>query len=221
MEKTAILQSILNHRILVAARGLQTEEVLPFCEALIAGGIRCLEIPYNQRSASVLTDVPRQIETIRAHFGEQLLTGAGTVLNRDQAKAAADAGASFILSPSLDAEVVKETLRQNLVSVPGVMTPTEAQNAILCGADMVKIFPTGVLGISYLRAIRVPLNHIPMLAMGGANEENLKEFLQVCEGVGIGNAICNRALLDAKNYAEIARRARAFSDQAKALSDPQ
>lgn len=103
--------------------------------------------------------------------------GAGTVLTCAQVKAAADAGASFILSPSLDANVIQETLAHSLVSIPGVMTPTEAQNAMLWGADMVKIFPTGVLGISYLKAIRVPLNHIPMIAMGGANEENLKDFL--------------------------------------------
>lgn len=168
-----------------------------------------------------MEDTPKQIEIIHSHFGDELLTGAGTVLTPAQVKAAADAGASFILSPSLDANVVKETLRYSLVSIPGVMTPTEAQNAILYGADMIKIFPTGILGISYLKAIRVPLNHIPMIAMGGANEENLKNFLQVCEGVGIGNAICNRSLLDKKNYAEIARRAKAFSNQVKTLSIPQ
>ena len=217
MKKNTILQNILQHRILIAARGLKEDEVLHFCEAILAGGLHLIEIPYNQLSPTALTDVPRQIESIRAHFGDSLAVGAGTVLTCAQVKAAADAGASFILSPSLDANVIQETLAHSLVSIPGVMTPTEAQNAMLWGADMVKIFPTGVLGISYLKAIRVPLNHIPMIAMGGANEENLKDFLQVCEGVGIGNALCNRALLDEKNYSEISRRAKAFSIQLESL----
>ena len=211
MKKNTILQNILQNRILIAARGLKEDEVLHFCEAILAGGLHLIEIPYNQLSPTALTDVPRQIESIRAHFGDSLAVGAGTVLTCAQVKAAADAGASF------DANVIQETLAHSLVSIPGVMTPTEAQNAMLWGADMVKIFPTGVLGISYLKAIRVPLNHIPMIAMGGANEENLKDFLQVCEGVGIGNAICNRALLDEKNYSEISRRAKEFSIQLESL----
>ena len=213
MKQNMVLQSIFQHRILIAARGLNEMEVLPFCEAILAGGLHLIEIPYNQLSQTALEDVPKQIDTIRSHFGEELLVGAGTVLNPEQVNAAADAGASFILSPSFDENVVRETSKRRLISIPGVMTPTEAQNAMLCGADMVKIFPTGVLGISYLKAIRVPLNHIPMLAMGGVNEENLKEILQFCECVGIGNAICNRALLDQKDFAQISRRAKAFSNQ--------
>lgn len=208
-----VMEAVKKSRIIVVARGLEENDVIPFCEAVAEGGIRLVEIPYNQLSSTRLEDTAKRIAMIKKHFGDKLLVGAGTVLNTEEVAAAADADAEYILSPSFDESVVRYTKERGLASFPGIMTPTEAQNAHLCGADMVKVFPTGVLGIPYLKAVRVPLSHIGMIAMGGVNEENLGDFLKVCEAVGIGNGICNKELLKSGNFAEITRRAKAFTSQ--------
>lgn len=208
-----VLDMIHKHRIIVAARGLTESNVIPFCEAAYEGGIRLIEIPFDQRSVNRAEEGARKIAMIKEHFGDKILVGAGTILTVEEADAAIDAGATYILSPSLDEAVVKHTKARGVCSIPGVMTPTEIQNAHLCGADMVKIFPTNVLGTGYLKAVRAPLSHIEMVAMGGVNEENLAEFLKVCEAVGIGAGICNIKLLEEKNYAEITRLAKSFTEQ--------
>ena len=204
---------IHKHRIIVVARGLNDSEVVPFCEAILEGGIHLVEVPFNQRSENRLTETAKQISMIKETFGDKFLVGAGTVLTEAEVDAAVDAGATYILSPSFDEAVVKRAKARGVAALPGVMTPTEIQNAHLCGADMVKVFPTNVLGIGYLKAIRAPLSHIEMIAMGGVDESNIKDFLKVCEAVGIGAGICNRALIDEGNYAEITRRAKAYTSQ--------
>lgn len=208
-----ILDAIHKHRIIVVARGLKDSEVIPFCKAAYEGGIRLIEVPFNQRSENRLAETAHQIAMIKEYFGDKLFVGAGTVLTEAEVDAAIDAGAEYILSPSFDESVVKRTKSRGAAALPGVMTPTEIQNAHLCGADMVKVFPTNVLGIGYLKAIRAPLSHIEMIAMGGVDESNIKDFLKVCEAVGIGNGICNRALIDEGNYAEITRRAKVYTSQ--------
>ena len=213
MSKTQIKEHILKNRIILAARGLREDEALAFAEAVMAGGISLLEITFDQSSPTCIADTARKITLLRNAFEGRLCIGAGTVLSPEQAEAAVAAGAEYLLSPSLDRSVIETAIRHDVVMVPGVMTPTEAQNAMLWGADIVKLFPMGPLGIPYIKAIRAPLSHIPMIAMGGVNEGNLRDYLAVCEGVGIGSGICNRALLDAKDYTEITRRARAFTAQ--------
>ena len=213
MTKQEIKQYILKERIILAARGLQIDEALPFAEAVYAGGLRLLEITFDQASPTCIEDAVRKIALLTEATDGRMLIGAGTVLTIEQAEAAVNAGAKYLLSPSLDRDVLEYAVSRGVVMIPGVMTPTEAQNATLWGADMVKLFPTGSLGIPYIKAIRAPLSHIPMIAMGGVNEQNLREYLAVCAGVGIGSGIFNRALLDAKDYAEITRRARAFAEQ--------
>lgn len=213
MEAREVLRQILGARIIVAARGITEETAVPFAQAAIAGGVKLIEVTFDQADADTIRKTAEKIRLISNACAGQVLVGAGTVLSVAQAEAAAEAGAQYLLSPSFDEAVVRRTKELGLVSVPGVMTPTEAQNAYLAGADIVKLFPTGVLGIPYIKAIRAPLNHIPMIAMGGVNEQNLKDFLAVCEGVGVGAAICDRNLLAAGDYAEITRRALAFTSQ--------
>ena len=208
-----VLDTIHANRIIVVARGLKDSEVIPFCDAIYEGGIRLVEVPFNQRSENRISETAKQIAMIKENFGDKFLVGAGTVLTEAEVDAAVDAGATYILSPSFDASVVKRAKARGVAALPGVMTPTEIQNAHLCGADMVKVFPTNILGIGYLKAIRAPLSHIEMIAMGGVDESNIKEFLGVCEAVGIGNSICNRKLIDEGNFAEITRIAKAFTSQ--------
>lgn len=211
--KETVLNAVRQHRIMVVSRGLTDEQLIPYCQALVDGGIRLVELPFAPLDPHKHENTPRQIRLIREHFGDRLLVGAGTVLSPEDVDAAADAGACYVLAPSFDERVVRRAQERGICAFPGVMTPTEAQNAHLCGADMVKIFPTGILGVSYLKALRVPLPHIGMIAMGGVTAQNLPDFLACCEAVGVGGGICDLKAVQAGNYALITEKALAYTSQ--------
>jgi len=208
-----VIETLKQSRIIVVTRGLTDEQLIPYCQALIEGGIHMVELPFAPLDPEKHIKTPRQIRLIREHFGDQLLVGAGTVLSPEDVDAAADAGAAYVLAPSFDERVVRRAKERGICAFPGVMTPTEAQNAHPCGADMVKIFPTGILGVEYLKALRVPLPHIGMIAMGGVTARNLAEFLQNCEAVGVGGGICDLKAIRAGDYGTITEKARAYTSQ--------
>jgi 2-dehydro-3-deoxyphosphogluconate aldolase/(4S)-4-hydroxy-2-oxoglutarate aldolase len=133
------------------------------------------------------------------------------VLNSEQVVAAMNAGATYIISPNVDDDVIRLTKALKLVSIPGAMTPSEVAHAYKVGADIVKLFPAGHLGTKYIKELRAPLSHIPLLATGGVNEESLPGFLDAgCAGAGVGGRLADKKLLAEKNYGEIRKRAEAF-----------
>lgn len=118
---------------------------------------------------------------------------------------AADAGARYIISPDVNPALIAETKRLGLTSLPGAMSPTEIVTAWNAGADAVKVFPIGDLGVGYLKAIRAPLSHIPLIAVGGVNERNCADFLRAgAIGVGVGGQLVNREWIDAGEFYKIA-----------------
>ena len=127
---------------------------------------------------------------------------------------ARDAGAKYIISPNTDEKVIKKTNECGMVSIPGALTPTEIQYAHACGADFVKLFPADNLGIGYIKAVLAPLSHIKLLAVGGVNENNLKDFLNVgVKGVGIGSNITKKELIKQGQYDEITKLAKKYTIQ--------
>ena len=102
--------------------------------------------------------------------------GAGTVMTAEQVQAAKGAGASFIISPNVSRAVIEKTVALDMVSMPGAMTPTEIADAHDYGADLVKVFPASILGAAYVKAVRAPLEHIPLIAVGGIDSGNVAEF---------------------------------------------
>jgi 2-dehydro-3-deoxyphosphogluconate aldolase/(4S)-4-hydroxy-2-oxoglutarate aldolase len=157
--------------------------VADIAAALCAGGVRLLEITLN--SPGALEAIRRVTDTM----GDKLLVGAGTVLTPAEAEAAIDAGARFILSPSLDIDVIRTTRQRGAVSIPGAFTATEILTAYRNGADIVKVFPASV-GASYFRDLRGPLPQIPLMPTGGVNLDNIREFRAAgAVAFGIGSAL--------------------------------
>lgn len=170
--------------VVAILRGIMPEEMLPVCEALRTAGIRLLEVPLNS---------PDALESIRRaaakyHAAGELLAGAGTVLTAQNVRDVAAAGGRFIISPDANPEVIRETKRLGLVSIPGFFTATEAFTALRAGADYLKLFPAGKLGPGYVKDLKAVIK-APILAVGGVDTDNIAAFLDVCAGVGIGSAL--------------------------------
>ncbi len=205
-----MVDKICEHKIVAIARRVPVDRILPTAEALHEGGIRLMEITFDQADPECLRLTPRMVEALAARFPDMLI-GAGTVMTREQARAAADAGARFALAPNIDPDVIDEALKQTMIAIPGALTPTEVAYAHKLGAMMVKLFPAGDLGTGYLKSLRGPLPHIPLMAVGGVDLTNLADFFKAgARAVGIGSNIVNNKLIADGRYSELAKLAQAY-----------
>ena len=187
------MEWIFTHKVIAIVRSLAPEKTLALADALLQGGVRLIEVTFAQADPDTWKDTASAIKSMSEKFTGQALAGAGTVLTLDQLHMAADAGAQYIISPDMNEEIIRETKRLGLVSLPGALTPTEIMAAYRAGADAVKVFPAGELGAGYIRSIRAPLSHIPLLAVGGVNVNNCAAFLKAgCAGVGVGGSLVNK-----------------------------
>jgi 2-dehydro-3-deoxyphosphogluconate aldolase/(4S)-4-hydroxy-2-oxoglutarate aldolase len=182
------LSRILNYKIVAIIRGAQTEDALHIANALCEGGVKLLEVTLN--SPDALSSITR----ISTRMSEQLLVGAGTVLDAEMARAAMNAGAQFIISPSLDVETIHATKQGGAVSIPGAFTATEILSAYKNGGDIIKVFPASI-GPSYFKDLRGPFPHIPLMPTGGVNLTNIQSFRQAgAVAFGVGSALVDTSL---------------------------
>jgi len=178
------LTKITENRVIAIVRGLPPAHVLDVAHALYAGGIRVLEITMN--SDDPLTAIRKVAET----FGDRMVVGAGTVLDAKMAEAAIAAGATFVLSPIVDRDVIRTTKDLGMVSIPGAYTPTEIYTAFKWGADLIKVFPATSPG--YIRELAGPLPQIPLLPTGGITPQNINDYKKAgAVGFGVGSALVN------------------------------
>lgn len=211
MTREEVIKEIQNKKIMIVVRGIYNDELLRLATALQAGGVKCFEITYDPTDPNTLSTIKNNIQMLEEHFHDKLLLGVGTVLTPEQVKNAKEAGAKFIVSPNFNEDVVKTTIAEGLVSIPGCMTPTEICAADECGADFIKLFPAGTLGIKYCKDIFAPLHHVRYLATVGVTEETFEEYLKIgFAGAGISSQLIDKKLRDAGNYEELTRRAKRF-----------
>lgn len=202
---------IRQERVVAIARSVAVDRIQQTAQALYNGGVRLLEITFDQSSDTCIKDTVTSIEMVKDLMGHMMLVGAGTVLNVEQAQAAKSAGADFTLSPNTDVRLITEIKKLGLTCIPGALTPSEIVAAWNAGADIVKLFPIGNFGISYLKAIRGPISHVPLMAVGGVSKSNIREFLDngFCS-CGVGSNIVRKDLIDSGKYSEIEQISRNF-----------
>ena len=210
-----IIQKVLDKKIVAIVRGVYGEDCVNLAKALYAGGIEMMEVTFDQSKPEAYTRTSDTIAQLVEAMGDKMIFGAGTVTTIEMLDLARAAGAQFIVSPDTNEEVIKTTVEYGMVSMPGAMTPTEIVTAHRFGADFVKVFPTSNLGTAYIKAVRGPLNHIRMLAVGGVNEKNVGEFIKagVC-GAGVGGNLVNKEWIAAGRFDEITALAKEFIDNA-------
>lgn len=205
-----LLQGLAKEKIVAIIRGIPAQSGDATAQALADGGIVFLEVTLNTDGALGM------ISRFREKYAGRMRIGAGTVLDLGQAKEAVAAGAEYIISPSLDEEVVYYGVEQGVDVWPGTMTPTEIVRAYKAGASAVKVFPMGTLGIGYLKEIRAPLDHIPMISTGGVNLDNINAVLEAgAVAVGLGGNLVDKRLVKEGKFDELRQLAQAFVTKAQ------
>ena len=204
-----VIQAVLEGKIIAIVRGVDTDSVVKIAEALYEGGIRMVEVTFNQADPANFSKTADSIRAIREAMGDKMLVGAGTVTSVELVEMAAAAGAKYIISPDCDVAVIRRTRELGLVSMPGAYTATEAKQAHLAGADFVKLFPCIGDAPAYVKALCAPLNHIKFLAVGGVNADNAAAFMKAgAVGLGVGSCLVNKAWTDAGEYWRITEEAK-------------
>ena len=209
-----VINDILKNKIIVIMRGYTMEELIFAVEAMEKGGVRLVEVTFDQSGKIPNEKTAEQIKVLSERFRGRVRIGAGTVMTPEQVELAYNAGAEYIISPDCYREVIEKTRELGMVSLPGAITPTEAANAHRWGADFVKLFPNSEFTPSYIKALTAPLSHIKFLAVGGVNADNLKEYLvNGAVGIGVGTAIASKELIKKGDLEGITELARNFTSQ--------
>lgn len=177
--------SLHNAGLIAVLRGITPNEVVPVCDAILEGGWHAIEITLNS------PDAFSSLETLAKHFKKRCLVGAGTVLTVPEVKKISDLGLDFVISPNLNRDVIAATKQAKMLSIPGVLTPSEAFSSLEAGADALKIFPGEAINPNYIKAIRSVLPSSTLLYVtGGITEHNIESFLkQRVSGFGIGGGL--------------------------------
>lgn len=206
-----VLQAVEKEKIIAIVRGIESEKCLKVAQALYDGGIRLMEITYNQKVPESWETTAKAIGAIAEEFKGRMFVGAGTVTTPELVELTAKNGGLFIISPDTNETVIRKTRELGLVSMPGAFTPTEVLRAHDAGADVVKLFPAGSMGTGYLKAICAPISHVKIMAVGGINENNAADFMAAgAVGIGVGGNLANKTWIENGEFYKI-------TDIAKAL----
>ncbi|WP_248515191.1 bifunctional 4-hydroxy-2-oxoglutarate aldolase/2-dehydro-3-deoxy-phosphogluconate aldolase [Salinarchaeum laminariae] len=199
------LQRIEEAGVVAVLRGVEPETVEDVADAVVAGGVTALEVTADSGDAMDM------IETLTETLGDEALVGVGTVLDSETAKAAIDAGATFVVCPTFDRGVIETCNRYGVPVAPGVFTPTEAQQAYEAGADVVKIFPAKTGGPAHVSAVKGPLGHLNIIPTGGVGPDNAGEYIEAgAMAVGAGGSVLDHDAVEAGEYEQITENAEAL-----------
>ena len=205
-----IIKKVEENKIVAIIRGLSADEAVRTARALSEGGIKLIEVTFDQSRPEAFSVTTESIGRIRAELPD-VSVGAGTVLSPEQVDLAIDAGAEFIISPDADEAVIRHTVARGAVSMPGAYTATEIKRAHNAGADFVKVFPCLEGAAAYIKAVRAPLSHIKLLAVGGVNADNCASFLKAgAVGVGVGGSLVNKEYVKNGEFDKITELAKTF-----------
>ena len=209
----SVLERIDEEKIIAIVRGIPSGKIAALAQALAEGGVSCIEVTFDQTNPE---ETLTSLRTIKSELGDRICLGAGTVMTVEQVEQAAQAGAEYMISPNVDEAVIRATKALGKVSIPGAMTPTETAFAYQCGADIVKLFPAGLLGPAYIKAVKAPLKHIPVSAVGNITIENCADFIQAgAVGVGVGGNLVSALLVNEGCFSQITATARAYREKLK------
>jgi 2-dehydro-3-deoxyphosphogluconate aldolase/(4S)-4-hydroxy-2-oxoglutarate aldolase len=212
--KSKIVQGILQEKIIAISRGVSADRIVDTAEALYRGGVRFLEITFDQSNDTSDTATLGMIETLSDAMAGRMVIGAGTVVTPEQIDAVILARLPFVVTPNTNPSAIAKMVSTGIVVVAGAFTPSEIVQAYQAGASFVKLFPAHILGFDYVKAIVAPLSNIPLIAVGGVDEDNVDTYLQngFC-GVGVGVNMVKNSLIEEGRYDELTLLAQKFREK--------
>jgi 2-dehydro-3-deoxyphosphogluconate aldolase / (4S)-4-hydroxy-2-oxoglutarate aldolase len=205
VDKQAILKRIAGLGLLAVLRAPDPAGARRAVDALVEAGVLGIEITYSTpEAASVIADVKQS-------YGDEVLVGAGTLVTHAQVAEAAEAGASYLVSPGLDEEVVASMRATSLPAMAGVLTPTEVMRGVRLGLDVMKLFPGSLGGPTYLRSLRGPFPEVPFMPTGGVSADNVGDWLAAgAVAVGAGSELASAGDISSGDFAGIREKGRSF-----------
>jgi 2-dehydro-3-deoxyphosphogluconate aldolase/(4S)-4-hydroxy-2-oxoglutarate aldolase len=206
MEKGQVLKWIEETGVIPVVRAASAEEAISVAEAVREGGIPILEITMTVPGAVGV------IEELSKRYGDEVLVGAGTVLDPESARACIAAGAQFVVSPALNLQTIEKCKQESIAVFPGALTPTEVVTAWQAGADAVKVFPcSAVGGPKYLRALKAPLPQIKLIPTGGVSLSTAKDFIAAgAWALGVGADLVNTEAIRSGERESVIAAARSY-----------
>ncbi|MFW9800801.1 MAG: bifunctional 4-hydroxy-2-oxoglutarate aldolase/2-dehydro-3-deoxy-phosphogluconate aldolase [Candidatus Thorarchaeota archaeon] len=204
--KKKVMDLVYETGLIPIIRVDSTEKAFNVAEAFLEGGVNIIEVTFSVPGA---TEV---VSKLTQKLGEKVLVGTGTVLNAEMVDEAVQAGSEFIVSPGYSRELIEAAQRHSKACIPGAMTPSEILDAYTLGADAVKVFPCGNLGgAAYIKAIRAPLPHIPLVPTGGVNLETAGPLLEAgAYALGVGSAITDKKAINEGRFEIITENVKKF-----------
>jgi 2-dehydro-3-deoxyphosphogluconate aldolase/(4S)-4-hydroxy-2-oxoglutarate aldolase len=186
-------------------RGIGSALFRSIMDTSFSSGLQAMEITMNTREASQI------VSQCRSSVPSGKLLGMGTIRNIDEAKKAVESGAMFLVTPNTDTEVIEYAGSNSIPVISGALTPTEVYTAWSAGAEMVKVFPCGAFGPRYIRELRGPFEQIPLVAVGGVDRDNVKEYFTAgARAVGVSSSLFGRQAITDQNIEEIAQNVKKF-----------
>ena len=205
------LEYVQQRKIVAIVRGLKPEYIVRLGHAFEEGGIGLMEVTYDQKAPETWKNTAAAIEAVEKEFGDRVLVGAGTVITPEQVSMTYNAGGHYLVTPTTQPEIIRMGKALGMGLYPGAFSPSEILEAWKAGADAVKVFPAGSLGPGYIKAVRAPLGHIPLMAVGGVNEKNAAEYMKAgCVGIGVGGNLVNREWIENGEWDKVTALAREF-----------
>jgi 2-dehydro-3-deoxyphosphogluconate aldolase/(4S)-4-hydroxy-2-oxoglutarate aldolase len=205
MTRERILERIVNCGVIAVVRLSSSSQLERVADAIREGGVDVIEFTMTTPGAL------RMIEETASRLGDAVLLGAGTVLDRETARACIMAGAQFVVSPILDFPSIEVCHRYDKVAIPGTFTPTELLRAWEAGADLVKVFPASCLGPRFIKDVLAPLPQVRLVPTGGVSKENAGEYIRAgAVAVAVGSELVNNKLVQQGNFAQLTENARAL-----------
>lgn len=211
--KQQTLSAIKSSGIIAIVRGVEKQYLLPLFSALKEGGVLCAEITFGYYDDEQTFDMLKQV---CEEFGSQMYIGAGTVIDKKKAELAIKAGAEFLVSPIIEKSVIDYCNENDKVMISGAYTPSEINTAYNLGSHIIKLFPADSLGAKYIRSVKSPLIHIPILCFGGITSENIADYVKAgAIGAGIGADLINTKAIKSGDYSVITKKAELFLERVK------
>jgi len=204
-EPPSVIDTIRDTGLIAILRGVDAGKICDVVGIMGQNGIRLVEVTLDT------PDALQSIQKLSRTFSSDMLIGAGTVLDRETARQAISAGATFILSPTLEPSVIACCIENGVLPIPGVFSPSEIAQAKAAGAVMVKVFPANLLGTDYIKKMIDLFVNLEILAVGGIDLNNVDAFISAgALGAGIGSELAGRDIVGSQDFELLGRRTKQY-----------